>query len=107
MCVPHLNRSSCVCDPPVFELATGLKGHLALLRAHSQARTGFIKADGNDMMTLHLACWFCKMQARQVLWTSVRNYTSIPTASAQQQAESMKSLTSLVLSLYVVSSVSS
>jgi hypothetical protein len=36
--------------------ATGLKGHLALLSTHSQARMGFIKADGNDMMRLHLAC---------------------------------------------------
>ncbi len=40
-------------------------------------------------------------------WTSVSNYTSIPTALTQQQAENVKSLTSLVLSLYVVSSVSS
>jgi len=51
----------------LFELTTGLKGHLALLSTHSQARKEFIKADGNNMMRMHLACWLCTMQARQVL----------------------------------------
>ena len=39
--------------------------------------------------------------------TNVRSYTSISVAVTQQQAENVESLTSLVLSLYVESSVSS
>ncbi len=65
--VCHTSTGLAVFVTTLFELATGLKGHLALLSTHSQARRGFIKADEDDMMRLHLACWLCTMQAGQVL----------------------------------------